>query len=340
MQGLARAPIDTGYLLKNDFEAAALVAFDQPLSDEWRNPEQIVAALERDPARRDHIDIGSFERGFWWQSGRTAAWCLTLLPKLVVTPLFLDGLGNTAWRTMRHRAFNSGRPSEEFEEATRGVSPEAAAERLDPTPTGGLALLMGELGRRIQNARARAPTSDPKMVAMRATALADEIIYMAPACSVAEAARSLVPFLKRANSEAAAKGMCAAPGGCGGAGCEMCKSLRRRKTNFWLLTLHPLAEAGEMYTEFADLPARGSLLEWIDDWYTSASHPLDRMFGKWNNAIPALHLFEPVKEHFNAKAFGVKGDSLPQRHGDFNDCPFWKQEFWDPEGTRWVEAQD
>jgi len=100
---------------------------------------------------------------------------------------------------------------------------------------------------------------------------------------------------------------------------------------FWLLTLHPIAEAGEAYPEFFDLPARGSLLEWIDDWYTSASHPLDRVFGKWNNVMAALHLFEPVKEQFHVKGFGVEGDSLPQRHGDFNDCPFWKREFWDPE---------
>jgi len=145
---------------------------------------------------------------------------------------------------------------------------------------------------------------------------------MAPACSVAEAARALVPFLRRKQMECAAE-----------VGQYSFQSSRLRgPTKFWLLTLHPLADASEIYPEFLDLPARGSLLEWIDDWYTSASHPLDRTFGKWNNALPAIHLFESVFEQVHFKAFGVDGDSKPQRHGDFNTCPFWRRDFWDPEG--------
>ncbi len=115
---------------------------------------------------------------------------------------------------------------------------------------------------------------------------------------------------------------------------------RHGPTEFWLLTLHPLADAGEAYFELADLPARGSLLEWIDDWYTSASHPLDRTSGKWNHVIPAIHLFEPVMSQVHFKAFGVDGDSLPQRHGDFNDCPFWLRDFWHPERMPLIPARD
>jgi pimeloyl-ACP methyl ester carboxylesterase len=360
VRGAARAPIDAGYMLKNDFEAASLVAFDQPLSKEWSNPVEIVRALECDPKRRDHVSIGEFRRGFLPNAGRTLSWCLTLLPKLLLTPLVLDGLGNTAWRTMRHRAYNSGRPSDEFEEGADGATSVALEERLDVTPTGGLALLMGEMLKRVRTARdEKASTADPKVMALRTSALArdfeltlighsmgailinylielqpdlpvDDLVYMAPACSVADAARALVPFLKRKQRDRSmGAGQYAVEG-----------SQSREPTNFWLLTLHPLAEASETYPEFLDLAARGSLLEWIDDWYTSASHPLDRVFGKWNNAIPAIHLFEPVMDQVHLKAFGVDGDSLPQRHGDFNDCPFWNRDFWHPERMPSVPAPD
>jgi hypothetical protein len=345
LQGTARAPVDMVYLLKNDIEEASIVGLDLPLSEEWTEPEDLARAMEADPERRDHISIGPFRRGFVNEATRTLVWFVTILPKLVVTPLFLDGLGNTAWRTMRHRAFNSGRPSEEFEETIDSPTAAAADIRLDATPTGGLALLMGALEERIKEARKSGKTklSDPFRLALIGHSMgaillnfvlelqpnlpATDIVYMAPACSVAEAARSLVPFLRRSAEQSKLEVQLPAP---------RPGTPRHGPANFWLLTLHPLAEAGEMYPEYLDLPARGSLLEWIDDWYTSASHPLDRMFGKWNNALPALHLFESVHRQVHVKAFGLEDGSLPQRHGDFNQCPFWTRAFWNPEGTRWV----
>jgi hypothetical protein len=127
------------------------------------------------------------------------------------------------------------------------------------------------------------------------------VVYMAPACSIAEAEEALVPFLRK-NPEA----------------------------RFYLLTLHPIAEAEEV--EGWDIPSRGSLLEWIDLWFDAPEHPLDRRLGKWINAVSALNVFYSVRTQVTIKAFSVEGDSKPQKHGQFNEGPFWQLKTWRHDG--------
>jgi hypothetical protein len=134
------------------------------------------------------------------------------------------------------------------------------------------------------------------------------IVYMAPACSTIQAADALVPFLahsaRRVSAAAASKS--ATP------------------TQFHYLALHPVAEADE--TNVGDLVPRGSLLEWIDVYYTNPATVPERVFGKWTNAIPALPLFAPVAEQVHFKAFDVDGAAFPQKHGQFHKIPFWTRE--------------
>src|SRR5690606_32518259 len=65
------------------------------------------------------------------------------------------------------------------------------------------------------------------------------IVYMAPACPVRDAQKVIVPYL-----------------------------LRHRRARFFLLTLHPIAEADEKFSvlPWYDVVPRGSLLEWVDNW--------------------------------------------------------------------------
>jgi hypothetical protein len=130
----------------------------------------------------------------------------------------------------------------------------------------------------------------------------EDVIYMAPACSIEEAAVAIVGYLAR-----------------------------RPGCRFHLMTLHPVAEADEMGVY--GLVPRGSLLEWIDNYYTSPTSPQDRRLGKWANVMQAVHLFRDVASRVTIKAFGVKDDSIPQAHGDFNLCPFWRVDFRDPTGA-------
>jgi hypothetical protein len=74
------------------------------------------------------------------------------------------------------------------------------------------------------------------------------------------------------------------------------------------------------------------LLEWIDAWYQDPPHAGDRRLGKWRNAVTLLSFFEEVAPRVYMKGFGVEGDSLPQKHGEFNNCAFWRADFRDPAG--------
>ncbi len=129
----------------------------------------------------------------------------------------------------------------------------------------------------------------------------DEIVLMAPACSVQEFADTTLTFLQH-NPETIAR----------------------------VLTLHPLAEIDDAYGWYT-LP-RGSLLEWIDGYVGHFDSPLDATLGKWINLVGALPVLadrvDAVRGRFFVKGFGLSGNGTPLDHGDFNDARFWDPEFW------------
>lgn len=128
----------------------------------------------------------------------------------------------------------------------------------------------------------------------------DEVVLMAPACSIQDFADSTLTYLAQ-----------------------------HRETSCRLLTLHPLDEIND-HSGFYTLP-RGSLLEWIDGYVTVIDSPLDYTLGKWNNIMRALPVLEDrihaVDGRFTIKGFGRQGDT-PHDHGDFNDGKFWEPSFW------------
>ncbi len=140
-----------------------------------------------------------------------------------------------------------------------------------------------------------------------------DIVYMAPACSIREASEAVQPFVAHRNQH---------PRPLVGGATDECR--------LHVLALHPIAEAGESNFDIA-IP-RGSLLEWIDTFYTTPDSSLDRTLGKWMNLAPVMHMFEPIHDHFHVKVFGVDGDSIPGSHGDFNQGPFWRPDFWSTDG--------
>lgn len=108
------------------------------------------------------------------------------------------------------------------------------------------------------------------------------------------------------------------------------------ETQFHLLALHPVAEADEI-NAFDAVP-RGSLLEWIDNFYTNPATHSERVFGKWANAVPALNLFASVRDQVHFKAFDVEGDSFPQAHGQFHSIPFWSPDAYEVDGLGSFES--
>ena len=105
--------------------------------------------------------------------------------------------------------------------------------------------------------------------------------------------------------------------------------------------LHEVAEVRELRKKMLDLPPRGSLLVWIDNFLSSPETPLDRTLGRWENVLQATHVIpNGVRSRITLKAFGVgKASNVhfpegnPQRHGDFTKWNSGNQKFWKPKNA-------
>ncbi len=149
----------------------------------------------------------------------------------------------------------------------------------------------------------------------------DQIVYMAAACSVRDYEDSVIPFLKA-----------------------------HQNTNMHHLLLHDFAEIRDQYAikfDFLELAPSGSLLVWIDNYFTTPSTLRDRTAGRFDNLLLFLgDTPESVRKRVHVKTFGV-GRKIeptdPQHHGSFNDfdCAdhedgphygkFWDEKFWQTE---------
>jgi pimeloyl-ACP methyl ester carboxylesterase len=165
------------------------------------------------------------------------------------------------------------------------------------------------------------------------------IVYMGAACSIKDFSTSVLPYLKQ-----------------------------RPHTKFFNLSLHPVAEAGEWYVSLADLPPRGSLLIWIDNFLSNPVTEQERTLGRWRNLFRSGPSGEPIalqffdndvtgqlKQQLYFKGFSVGfGNATdlrsikyqwnehpkpkdakercdnPLTHGEFGQMPYWQPSFWWP----------
>jgi pimeloyl-ACP methyl ester carboxylesterase len=163
------------------------------------------------------------------------------------------------------------------------------------------------------------------------------LVFLGAACSVEDFSTSIVPYMRE-----------------------------HTNTQFYGLSLHPVAEAGEWYLIAGDLVPRGSLLVWIDNFLANPVSEEERTLGRWQNLFRSSTSGEPVlrrfydndtsgtlKErlHFRAFSVGFGGkDGLrpadyqwsirakaepvesrcdnPLSHGEFTEMPYWLPEFW------------
>lgn len=138
------------------------------------------------------------------------------------------------------------------------------------------------------------------------------IVYMAAACGVQDFAKDVVPFLES-----------------------------NTNVNFYNLCLNPVNESSENHLELTfpiNIPAEilaphGSLLQWIDDYYSSADTTFGWTMGKLINVLPALQaqmIPTNIYHRITVTYFGV-GPLLycgPQQHGDFSSVRYWEHKFW------------
>jgi hypothetical protein len=296
---------------------------------------------------------------------RGATYCATLPAKYLVAS-FIDGLGKTAWDDMLRRTqevypgrFNSravdraenlqrrqarAEPTEK-PAATRLFKTKRQQRRTESYAASGLPMFIDALRR----AKAQDSALSVTLVGHSMGAIIlnrvlrdaqmdfDNIVYLAAACSVADFSESALPYLRE-----------------------------HRQTQFYSLSLHPVAEAGEWQARYADLPPRGSLLVWIDNFLTNPVTEQERTFGRWRNLFRTSPTGEPIlrqffdndgrshleeRMHFQAFSVGF-GDKLelrpieyqwneqplpkspegrcdnPLTHSEFSAMPYWKPSFW------------
>ena len=176
----------------------------------------------------------------------------------------VDALGTPAWITMHRRS------QAMFED------PNAFGHRQNAppgyiAPSGALSHLLDSLEQQIRHDTAtkyELTVIGHSMGAIVATEVArrrdslpiDNLVFMAAASSLREFEVGVIPYLERHDS-----------------------------TQFYDLTLHPLADLRENH--FFRIPPYGSLLEWVDSYYSRPENDFDRMMGKYNNVVQASFMF-------------------------------------------------
>lgn len=131
----------------------------------------------------------------------------------------------------------------------------------------------------------------------------NNIVYMAAACSISEAKDAIIPLLERNGGPDPVK-----------------------HTDFFNLTLNRVAEISEPVGKYS--APSGSLLVYIDNHYEKPEMQLDRTLGTEVNILSAINVFNQIKPYVHFKSFDRKHEHIPSKHGDFNNCPFWRESFW------------
>jgi hypothetical protein len=334
-RAIARAPIVWYFLAQNwvksagDTEAieeAETIATE--LEREYRaNPSGNALKMAHDPAD---------DRAIWDAALAHTTAALTIPTKLIGS-MFIDAFGKSAWDIMLRRTHLLYHTEREFFESqkvavdegkpetpTSHIRPDGALsvfmrrlqQTIDEPAHGGrdtweITLVGHSMGTIVLNQLIRefglktVATPDGKSSTAGVALPFNRIVYMAGATTVRNYQDSVFPYL-RENQDA----------------------------RVYHLVLHPRAEVRERFDPgipYLDLPPRGSLLVWVDDFLSTPETPLDRTVGRYENLVSAVHNTpDELRGRVHIKAFGAGRDvRAPQKHGDFTaHLKFWKPECW------------
>ncbi len=355
-RSLLRAPLVWGSMIYNDAKTAP--ALTKLLGNEQNLPDEIVKELlcQDHPDREacethftDNKAPATFSDACWSREAnkKTASigdnlivgvddrrcpemgwkffqWLVTLPTKLVISP-FLDAFGKSAWDNMLRSIQLLYQTEEDFHLPTNPS--EALTHR---SPTGGLSIFFQELAKEIHAQDARTSGTSAPLEweitwvghsmgtiiineAIRRFGLPpnephrlpfSKIVYMAAAATLGDLDSSVYDYLQT-----------------------------NPHTTFYHLMLHEKAEEGETVWNQFDLPPRGSLLVWIDEFLSNPLTHKERTAGKYQNffrdysSIP-----ERIRPQISVRVFS-QGERIrsgnPLKHGEFTDrFRFWDSTCW------------
>ena len=302
-RGLVRFPIDAGYVAVRDIQSVPDI--DRAINKYRVNTDLLYAKLKtsypQNISRGEDMPWGM--QSFYKVPVNILTW-----PFQIVTAPAIDGFGTPAWDGMQRRTKVLYNNPEEFDI-------EREAGRVDHAIAGLPTSVMSEFATRLDAYMTKKKGQNqplPKITLVghsMGTFIINEllrkypdityqnIVYMAGADSIRHTFNSVLPYLEK-----------------------------HEQTKFYNLTLHPQNEIEE--PNYYLLP-RGSLLVWIDDFFSTPLTQYDRTVGRWENLIQAYgEIPETMRGRVFIKAFDQK--SPIATHKDFGGAEFWEESFWKP----------
>ncbi len=317
-RSVARAPVVWSFLFWNDIRS---IPFFTP-------PDETDARRIADDVKREGIfdlEEGDDKRDIAEVIASRFSWLVTLPFKLLTAP-FIDAFGKSAWEIMLRRTDLLYHTDGDFSTES-DVAKRAHAEKgyQHVQADGALSVFM----RRLQKELERNGGFDAWDITLVGHSMGtivlnrlihdfgtsrsgtmpfNRIVYMAAAASVKDYEDSVFPYLAK-----------------------------NPRAQFYHLTLHVRAEARDRWelVRYVDLPPRGSLLVWVDEFLANPATPHDRTAGRFTNLMVALHdTPEELRQRIHIKEFhagmGVQSTD-PQKHGQFSaPFTFWNPECWEP----------
>lgn len=210
---------------------------------------------------------------------------------------FIASLGSSMWKNYNRRAQASVRQSNEYEEETKSTRVE------DGIPTGAFAVLMDEL---IDKFKINAEGPNIILIGhstgaiiiseyiglllarhgVDAKGFIDKIVFLGSAASVEQFNKTIVPYLR--NSE---------------------------DTKFYNISLNGYDEAKTSWYGLQTM----SLLEWLDSAVARPASHAERVMGKWENMMLAMHTIPcEVRDQVHLKHLPSQ-DGFPRRHSELDE---------------------
>jgi pimeloyl-ACP methyl ester carboxylesterase len=278
------------------------------------------------------ISIGSTSVTSGELAGLAAIYTATIPSKFGLSWI-LDGFGKSSWDNMIRRTLLLVDGSDRNPDFLRRAHPRSVEESRDDSedlePVGPVRLVVDKLFEHIAGLQAEAKNKNLPVPNYEITLVGHSmgsmvinelltkeierddkgefknIVFLAGACSVRDCSRCVAPYL-----------------------------LLHPHTQFFNLCLHPVADLSERYEDQYELPPRGSLLVWIDEFLSDPPTMLDRTMGRWDNVLSGIGEFpQSIRGQMTIKAFDkLETDNLvygdPQKHGFFREQPYWDENFW------------
>ncbi len=268
------------------------------------------------------IAHGEDGRGCGEMNLRGLSYFVTLPAKLAIAPI-LDTFGTSAWINMKrriHLLFHS-----EAEMISSAITDQASAEnQLANIPaSGGLSIFMQRFISEVKNdadhewevvlvGHSMGTIVINELIRNYGSRVGFDgaglnitnIIFLAAASTITDYEGSILPYLET-----------------------------HPNTQFYNFMLHPIAERGEIQDGMLDLPPRGSLLVWLDQFLTTPETVRHLTLGRYENFLRAIHETpQMVRPRIKLRTYSAgiqESDTNPQSHSEMAErFRFWNPECW------------